>query len=108
MEVNRVRAMVTAVMEGAAKAGADLKASSDAYKSYVEAAFPFASKARDETDKKMVEVMKKETAKGPILFKPQVVPTSQLVSTAKKMRLPDEFKKKLQDRVIQQRARQRK
>lgn len=106
MEVNRTRAIVLAGME-AAMQSKDTKASSEAYKAFVEAAFPFAKKERQVLDNRMVEAMKKEAAKGPILFTPQLQTSSPLYSHAKRMSVPDEFKKKLQDRVASTRARKK-
>ena len=107
MQANGIRAITTAMMENTAASGGKLEASTAAYKAFIESAFPFTIKARGETDKKMVEVMQKEAAKGPITFAAIAQP-NPFAKAVKTMTVPDEFKKKLQDRVIQQRARMRK
>lgn len=74
----------------------------EAYKSFVDAIFPFAAKNRVDTDKKLVETMQKEAARGPIQFSPILTP-NPLQKAAKQMRLPDEFRQKLQQRARRQR-----
>lgn len=64
---------------------------------YYEKIFPFAAGVRGDSDKKLVDVMKKEVAKGPITFKP-VSTDSPLNKAVQKLRLPDEFKAKLRNR----------
>lgn len=91
----------------AALGAKDVKASSEAYKAFVEAAFPYTSKVRADLDQRMVEAMKKEAAKGPILFTPQLQTTNPLASATKRLQVPDEFKKKLQDKVAAQRSRRK-
>lgn len=69
-----------------------------AYKELVDAFFPFAAKERTKTDQELIDRMKKEADKGPIIFSiPQT--QSPLQKAASKMRLPDEFRQKLQQRV---------
>jgi len=104
MEVNKVRTLYLAMAEGTVATNGEVKSSSEAYKAFVDSAFPFAAKSRAHTDKQMVEVMKKETQKGPIQFSP-VVTSNPLAKAVKTMQVPDDFKKKLQDRI--QRARTR-
>jgi len=104
--VNGVRTLATAMMESTAAAGGKVESSSAAYKAYIEAAFPFSIKTRADTDKKMVEVMRKEAARGVIKFSPIETP-NPFAKVAKTMAVPDDFKRKLQDRLIQQRARMR-
>jgi hypothetical protein len=105
MEVNRTRAMVLAMMEITVKAD-NTKASGEAFKAFVESAFPFSIKHRGDVDKKMVEAMHKERVKGPILFTPQAM-SNPLARIGKTVRVDEEFKKKLQDRISLQRARSR-
>lgn len=82
-------------MEMITGSGHSAKGTADAYLALVDSAFPFAVKTRGDTDKKMVEAMQKETAKGPISFSPISTP-NPLVQAARKMRLPDSFREKLQ------------
>src|SRR4051812_42377032 len=105
MEVNKIRAITVAMMEGTVASGGKVESSSEAYKAFVDSAFPFAAKTRSATDKQMVEVMKKETAKGPIQFNTVATP-NPLQKAVKKMWMPDEFKQKLQNRVQRARTRQ--
>lgn len=69
-----------------------------AYNAYIESAFPFAEKTRDQTDQKMVEAMKKEAEKGVIQFSPMPQSMTPLHSKAKQMSLPDDFRTKLRER----------
>lgn len=69
-----------------------------AYKAFVDSAFPFAAKTRVDSDKELVAQMRKEAEKGPIQFTPIATP-SPLQKTAKQMRLPDEFRQKLQQKA---------
>lgn len=69
---------------------------SDRFKDLVDAIFPFAVQHRGETDKKMKEFMDKEIAKGPIKFEP--IQNNLFKSAVKKMSLPDDFRKKLEER----------
>lgn len=84
------------------------KATVEAYKSLVDTAFPFASKLRGNTDQEMVTAMKKEATKGVIQFTPIATP-NPLQTRAKELRLPDDFRQKLQQRkvAVPQRARMR-
>ncbi len=75
----------------------------DAYKSYVDSAYPFAATARTSSDQQLVDVMRKEASKGHISFEPIPQP-SPLQKVAAKMRLPDDFRQKL---MKNQRARKR-
>lgn len=77
----------------------------EAYKSFVDSAFPFAAKNRGDSDKELVAAMKKEAEKGAITFTPVSTP-NPLQKVAKQMRLPDDFRQKLQERQ-QQRTRRR-
>ena len=87
-----------AMMENTAQSGGKIESSTEAYKAFIDSAFPFAAKGRDVSDKKMVEFMKKEADKGPIKFDPVATP-NPLARAVKTMQVPDEFKRKLQDRV---------
>jgi hypothetical protein len=70
----------------------------EAYKAFVDVAFPFAVKSRGQDDRELIEKMKKEADKGPITFT-QIATPSPFQRTAKQMRLPDGFRQKLQDRA---------
>ncbi len=72
------------------------KSVTEAYKKYVDAAFPFAATSRSASDQQLVDAMRKEADKGPITFTPIEQP-SPLQKTAARLRMPDEFRKKLQD-----------
>lgn len=82
------------------------KAISDAYKQFIDATFPFATKTKAQSDQQLVDMMKKEAAKGVIKFSPIQTP-NPLMKTAAKLRLPDEFRQKLQERAKQERDNQR-
>jgi len=74
-----------------------------AFKELIGSMFPFQKVVQKDEDKKMLEMMQKEVAKGPISFKP--VETNILRQRAKTMAAPDEFRKKLSDNVIRARRR---
>lgn len=79
----------------------------EAYKAFVDVAFPFAVKVKGESDKELVDRMKKEADRGPITFS-QVATGSPFQNAAKQMRMQPEFRQKLRDRTIEkQRARRR-
>lgn len=69
----------------------------EAYKAFVDVAFPFAVKTRGDSDQELVAAMKKEANKGPITFAPVAAP-SPFQRAAKQMTLPDDFRKKLKER----------
>lgn len=71
------------------------KATVEAYKSFVDTAFPFAAKSRVDTDKQIVEAMRKEANRGPITFTTVETP-NPLQKMAARMRLPEDFKEKFQ------------
>ena len=64
------------------------------FKDFVESVFPFLEKDAAGSDAEMKEVMKKEAAKGPIQF--ASTPMNTFKSAAKKLSMPDDFRKKLQ------------
>lgn len=76
----------------------------EAYKQFVDSAFPFAATSRTASDQQLVDAMKKEASKGAIGFTPIETGPSPLQKAATKLRLPDEFRQKLQQN---QRARKR-
>lgn len=80
----------------------------EAYKAFVDVAFPFAVKTRGDSDKELVAAMKKEAEKGPITFS-QIAQPTPFQKTAKQMSLPDDFRQKLRERTFQrtERARRR-
>jgi len=63
------------------------------FKMYAAAALPFAEKNQSATDARMKEVMEKEVKKGIIVFNPPEI--NPLVTRAKAMRLPDEYRQRL-------------
>lgn len=64
------------------------------FKEYVESVFPFMEKSNAGSDEEMKAVMKREAAKGPIQFASANPNTFK--SAAKRLSMPDDFKKKLQ------------
>lgn len=100
MEVKKAAILVSAVGDLILKESS--KHAVEAYKAFVDTAFPFATKTRTDSDQKLVEAMKKEAEKGPIHFTPIVTP-NPLQQKAKQMRLPDEFREKLQQRARKRR-----
>lgn len=95
MEVRKGAMMVSAVGDLIQKESS--KHVVEAYKAFVDVAFPFAVKTRGDGDKELIEKMKKEADKGPITFKPIDAPTP-FQRAAKQMRLPDGFRQKLIER----------
>jgi hypothetical protein len=71
-----------------------MKATSEAFRKYVSSLLPFTQQQQAEADKKMLQVMQKESKKGMLLFKPEMMP-SPLESRAKKMQMPDEIRQKI-------------
>ena len=67
------------------------------FKDYVEAVFPFTEKESSDSDDKLKEVMRKEAEKGPIQFAAQHL--NPFKAAAKRLSLPDDFKKKLYDKA---------
>ena len=64
------------------------------FKEFVEAVFPFLEKESVSSDAEMKAAMKREADKGPIQF--SATPTNTFKSAAKKLSMPDDFRKKLQ------------
>lgn len=64
------------------------------YTDLISAVFPFMKGLKKEEEKKMIERMQKEVAKGAIMFKP-IVQSSPFQDRVKKMSLPDETMAKL-------------
>lgn len=81
-----------------AAAGGVQSAVSTIFTSYLDAVLPFTKGQKVETDKKMVEALKKEVAKGALTFNP--ASTDVLKQRAKKMRVPDDFSVKMQQRRL--------
>lgn len=74
-----------------------------AFQKFVSAVFPFQKQVQKDTDKKMVEAMKKEVAAGVLYFKP--IETNVFQQRAKLMRAPDELRQKLADSTLKARRR---
>lgn len=70
------------------------------FKEYLEAVFPFVSSSRSESEKKMLDAMHKEVAKGPL--KIEAVELNPFKQTVKKMQIPDEFRQRLEEKVRKQ------
>jgi hypothetical protein len=68
------------------------------FSSYLDAVLPFAKGQKQDTDKKMVAALKKEVAKGALVFSP--ASTDVLKKKAKTMRVPDDFAVKMQQRRL--------
>lgn len=98
-EVFKTKALIAASLASQID---DLKPTIEAFKDYFSAVFPYTKSEQSHTDEEMVTTMKKEVSKGPIKFSVANAP-NPLTDTAKRLSMPDEFKKKLQDRVRTQR-----
>lgn len=96
IEVRKVQVLASGI--GDLVQGTTSKTSTEAYKLFIDAIFPFAAKSRTDTDQKAVDMMRKEAARGPITFSPINTP-NPLQKTAKQMSLPDDFRRKLQEKV---------
>lgn len=88
-------AMVRVVAQGLAIIASDGKAIGDAFKSFINAVFPFMGDVQADSDKALIERMKKEAAAGVVQFTVEQV--SPLMNRAKVLSAPDEFRKKLTD-----------
>lgn len=97
-EIEVMKQQVIASGFGDLLMGQSTKTTAEAYKKFIDAIFPFAAKTRSNTDEKMVQAMRQEAAKGPITFSPINTP-NPLQKAARQMRLPDEFRQKLQTRA---------
>ena len=73
-----------------------------AFQAYVEAIYPFAKDYTRESDKKLMEQVEKEVAKGAITF--QVVENNILRDAAKKYTMADEDVKKLRNAANKRRG----
>lgn len=73
------------------------KSTSEAFRSVIEGMFPFMEKTKGVEDKKLLEKMQEEVAKGPLHFSPVIM--KPLRSAMKKFEVSDEFKEKLQKRA---------
>lgn len=73
-----------------------------AFQSFVEAIYPFAKDISKATDKKLMEQVEKEVAKGAITFR--VVENNILRDAAKKYTMADEDVKKLRDAANRRRG----
>ncbi len=84
------------VATGFAASAQDASAIDKSFQTVVALVFPFLKQSKEETDKKLVEVMNKEVAKGPIFFTPAM--PSPLRTRAAQMRVPDDFREKMANR----------
>ena len=66
-----------------------------AFQDYINTVYPFAKDVRSDSDKKMMEQVEKEVAKGAIMFSP--IENNILRDAAKKYTMADEDVKKLRD-----------
>lgn len=71
-----------------AQGAANAKEVGTVYGELVEAVFPFAKGFKRESDKKLVEMMKKEIAKGPIVFRP-LLQQNPFKDKVQRMAMPD-------------------
>ena len=62
---------------------------SKAFERYLQSLFPFLAKSTNERDKKIAEVMKKESQRGPISFTP--ISTKTFRNSVRKIRKGDDF-----------------
>jgi hypothetical protein len=103
IEVNKVKVLAQGLADLTASQGGNEHVIK-AFKDFTAAVFPFAAQAQTATDKAMVDQMRKEVAKGPIFFKP--MENNILRDTARRLAMPDDFKKKLQEsRTVRARRR---
>lgn len=65
----------------------------EAFKLFVDALFPFKNEAQEAKDAKMKEVLKKQSAKGILTFRP--VSNDFLHSQARKVSVPKDFAEKM-------------
>lgn len=72
------------------------------FKTLSETLFPFLGNAKSKDDTQMVETMKREVAKGAILF--NEVNMSPLKSAAKRLAVPSDFMRRLHQRPAPRRA----
>jgi hypothetical protein len=96
IEILKTKSVVAALTD--VLVGKDNQGGVAAFKSYYEAALPFLKKDQEVKDKKLLEVMKKEAAKGPLYFNPIALP-NKLRERAQTMSLPDDFRKRLIDKA---------
>lgn len=83
--MNRTRVLAQGLMDSAHV--------SDAFQKFVAAVFPFQKQVQKETDKKMLEMMRKEVERGPLQFSPVMPNVFQ--QRAKLFAAPDELRQKL-------------
>jgi hypothetical protein len=69
----------------------------EAFENFTNSVYPYAVGKKSATDEAMVAAMKKETDKGPITFTPMEL--TPLRDAAKRMSLPDDFRKRLEERT---------
>jgi hypothetical protein len=91
--VNRTRVLAQGL--------ADPKHIGEAFQKFVAAVFPFQKQVQKDTDKKMIEAMKKEVAAGVLYFKP--IETNVFQQRANLMRAPHELRQRLADSTMKAR-----
>ena len=91
LEVKKMQVLVNAIGDLILKEGT--KNTVKSYDAFLQCAFPFIEKARGDTDQKLIEAMKKEAERGPIVFTPTDT-MGPFRKVAARMREPDEFLKK--------------
>lgn len=69
---------------------------SEAYKAAIESLFPHTAKAAEPKDRALLDKMEKEVKQGPLFFAP--ISMSSAKASIKKMNVPDDFKKKLNEK----------
>ena len=73
------------------------------FEAFVQTVYPFATQVKEETDKKMMEAVAKEVAKGPISFQP--ISNNILASAAKKYTMADNDMQRIRKAASQRKVR---
>ena len=95
IEVAKSKILAQGLADVVAASGGKSENIVSVFKEFTAAIFPFSAKAQTTTDQVLIEKMKKEADKGPIMFSP--INTNVLKAAAKKMSMPDDFRQKLLD-----------
>lgn len=85
IQLNQTRALVVAAAQGKVE---------EAFNGYLKALYPWFEAQTDNTQKKLVDVMQKWTAQGPVHFRP-VSSANPLRNKMKEFTVSDEFREKL-------------
>lgn len=96
IEVNKIKVLAQGFASGAEHVSAS-------FKEFINSVFPFQKGSQKVEDKKLLEAMRKEVARGPLTFTP--VETNMLKQRAATMAMPDAFRKKLTDGAMAARRR---